>query len=121
MSNEKTILIVEDEIQLLDTWKEMLLHFGYKPLMAENGMKAINILNEQKVDLIITDLKMPEYDGLFLLNFLKLNIIFILLTLILIQDLKNLIIILKTFKIWISFYGIGILISQENGTHFSWD
>ncbi|MGY8926687.1 MAG: response regulator [Flavobacteriales bacterium] len=71
MSNEKTILIVEDEIQLLDTWKEMLLHFGYKPLMAENGMKAINILNEQKVDLIITDLKMPEYDGLFLLNFLK--------------------------------------------------
>lgn len=71
MSNEKTILIVEDEILLLDTWKEMLLHFGYKPLMAENGMKAINILNEQKVDLIITDLKMPEYDGFFLLNFLK--------------------------------------------------
>ena len=71
MSKGKTILIVEDEVVLLDIWKEMLVHFGYKPLMAENGMKAINILNEQKVDLIITDLKMPEYDGLFLLNFLK--------------------------------------------------
>ena len=71
MSDEKTILIVEDEILLLNTWEELLLHFGYKPLMAENGMKAINILNEQKVDLIITDIKMPEYDGFFLLKFLK--------------------------------------------------
>jgi hypothetical protein len=29
MSDEKTILIVEDEILLLNTWEEILLHFGY--------------------------------------------------------------------------------------------
>jgi len=71
MSKGETILIVEDEVLLRDTWKEMLVYFGYKPLMAEDGLKAIRILNEQKVDLIITDLKMPKYDGFFLLNFLK--------------------------------------------------
>ena len=73
MSGKKSILIVEDELLLLDTWKEMLLSLGYNPLLADNAMTAINILNEEKVDLIITDLRMPKYDGFFLLNFLKEN------------------------------------------------
>jgi CheY-like chemotaxis protein len=71
--NKKHILIVEDELHLRDTWKEMLIHFNYDPIIASNGFEATNKLNEHSIDVIITDLHMPVMDGYLLLDHLKNN------------------------------------------------
>ena len=68
----KNILLVDDEPLILQTLKELLdLHSGdFKVLTAENGRQASGILAYAPVDLVITDLNMPEMDGFQLLAFM---------------------------------------------------
>lgn len=56
------ILIVDDEEELLD-FLERILSKKYEVLKAENGKKALQILNEEAVQLVISDIMMPEMDG----------------------------------------------------------
>lgn len=62
-----TILIVEDEHPLRNNLEEMLNNAGYMTMTAENGKEAITKLYEKIPDLILSDIKMPEMDGLELL------------------------------------------------------
>jgi CheY-like chemotaxis protein len=68
--NIKTVLIVDDEKLFLSSLKEGLLAFAdeFSVITANNGQKAIDKLNQQDVDLVVTDLKMPEMDGFQLLT-----------------------------------------------------
>lgn len=68
--NIKTVLIVDDEKLFLSSLKEGLLAFAeeFSVITANNGQKAIEKLNQQDVDLVVTDLKMPEMDGFQLLT-----------------------------------------------------
>ncbi len=60
----KTILIIEDEIDILLTLKEFLEFEGYTILIAENGLEAMNILETNPLpNLILLDMKMPVMDG----------------------------------------------------------
>ena len=65
MNNElKTILVVEDEADILYSIKEFLEFEGYTVLIALNGLEAINLLNKLPMPhLIILDMKMPIMDG----------------------------------------------------------
>lgn len=64
MSNEPaTILLVDDEELLLAGLQEMLEIEGYAVITAPNGHQAMACLTEQAIDLVITDLVMPEMDG----------------------------------------------------------
>ncbi|MHC5247658.1 response regulator transcription factor [Enterococcus sp. HY326] len=58
-----TILIVEDDENLNALYQSVLKTAGFKILSANNGEEALTVLEEHHVDLIITDIMMPEMDG----------------------------------------------------------
>jgi len=59
----KKILVVDDEKSLREIMKIKLVKLGYDPEFAENGKEALEILENEKFPLILTDLKMPGIDG----------------------------------------------------------
>lgn len=58
-----TILVVENEASNRILVERVLSTRGYRCLSAENGYEALNILDREPVDLILTDLSMPVLDG----------------------------------------------------------
>lgn len=72
----ETILIVEDEQALLDSYGEILMGEGYGIEKASDGYKALNILEEKKgkIDLVLLDLMMPGIDGLEVLRTIVKNV-----------------------------------------------
>ena len=58
------ILIVDDDCQVLDVLSEMLRLEGHSVETAENGLVAATRMEKQRFDLVITDLIMPEKEGL---------------------------------------------------------
>ncbi len=74
--DEKTILLVDDELRVRFTLALILKHHGFQVLEADSGVEALRVLAEgaecaQRVDLVVTDIKMPGMDGLELINILK--------------------------------------------------
>jgi len=67
------ILIVDDEVLIRGFLTETLKRKNYEIKSAENGKKAIEILEKENFDLIITDMKMPIKNGFDVLNFVKAN------------------------------------------------
>ena len=64
IAEHPTVLVVDDDRNTRETLKRGLSREGYEILTAEDGSKAVPILQEREVDLIITDYKMPGMDGL---------------------------------------------------------
>jgi CheY-like chemotaxis protein len=58
------ILIIDDEPTLRDLFKTLLETQGHKVAVAEHGRAAIAMLGQQPFDLVLTDVLMPEQDGL---------------------------------------------------------
>jgi two-component system response regulator PilR (NtrC family) len=67
----KTILIVEDETVLRESLAELLEEEGHTVKQAENGKVAHELILKEPVDLVLTDVRMPEMDGLTLLGHLR--------------------------------------------------
>jgi CheY-like chemotaxis protein len=66
-----TILIVDDNADARTMLTILLEDQGYMVICAENGRAALDLLNAQRPDLIITDLQMPELDGIELVKALR--------------------------------------------------
>ena len=58
------ILVIDDEDQLRVLLKKMLMHGGHQVSIAEDGVEGIKIFHEIQPDLIITDIIMPNIDGI---------------------------------------------------------
>lgn len=58
------ILVVDDEPSLLFLFKQFLEDKGYSVATAADGREGMRLIREHKPDLIITDIMMPEMDGL---------------------------------------------------------
>jgi DNA-binding NtrC family response regulator len=67
----KRILVVDDEENARVALSKILTHDGYMVSSAGNGLEALNFLRSNEVELIITDLNMPEMNGLMFLRELK--------------------------------------------------
>ena len=67
------ILVVDDDVNTLEIIRRNLESKNYEVITATNVNSAINILEEVSVDLVITDLKMPEISGLDLVKHVKDN------------------------------------------------
>jgi len=65
------ILIVDDDKLTLEAVSHYLKNQGYETVITENGFLALDIIQKQKIDLVITDIMMPDISGLSLLNLLK--------------------------------------------------
>ena len=62
------ILIVDDEKNIREVIKEYSTLEGYEVMEADSGVKALELLNSEKFDLMILDIMMPIMDGFTLLN-----------------------------------------------------
>ncbi|ANE49575.1 response regulator [Flavisolibacter tropicus] len=59
----KKILVIEDNVPLLENTAELLELSNYHVLKAENGKKGVEVAVQEKPDLILCDIMMPEVDG----------------------------------------------------------
>lgn len=67
----QNVLIVDDSLSVRKFVSTILQQRGYKVLTATNGLEALNIIDEQPVDMIILDLEMPVMHGYELLRELE--------------------------------------------------
>ena len=59
-----TVLVVDDDDQVRDVVRGFLRELGHSALEASNGLEALAALSEQPIDLVISDVFMPEKEGL---------------------------------------------------------
>lgn len=69
----KTLLIVDDEPLIRATLREELPYLGLVVHEASNGEEAVHILQQERIDMVITDIKMPVKDGFYVLNYIAEN------------------------------------------------
>ncbi len=64
--NGETLLLVDDEQQIVDTLKEVLENVNYNVLIARNGIEAVNVYkrHQNKIDLVLMDAVMPQMGGI---------------------------------------------------------
>lgn len=73
MSNAIRVMIIDDEPLMRITIQDALLAEGYHVAAAETGEKGITLLKETPVDILITDLKLPDANGIQVLKEAKTN------------------------------------------------
>ena len=61
-----SILVVDDELLIRDLLYDFFQDQGWDIAVAESGEQALEILQEKKVDVLLTDLRMPAMDGMVL-------------------------------------------------------
>ena len=71
MRPKKTILCVDDNEQALSVRKFLLETRGYRVYTAINGQQAIEAFSQTQIDLVLTDLGLPQMDGNALIGHLK--------------------------------------------------
>lgn len=69
----KKILLIEDNLNVRETTKEILELADYEVITAENGKQGVESAKSNKIDLIICDIMMPDLDGYGVLSILNRN------------------------------------------------
>jgi len=69
--NQRYVLVVDDEQHMRRVLEIMLQKAGHLVVAAENGRQALDMLGSKQVDLVITDIRMPEMNGIELLAHLR--------------------------------------------------
>ena len=67
----KTVLIVEDNELNMKLFHDLLAAHGYRTLQSRTGMEALRLAREQRPDLILMDIQLPEVSGLEVTKWLK--------------------------------------------------
>src|SRR5487761_2285976 len=57
------ILFVDDEANILSSLKRLFRPFGYQIFTAESGSQGLEIMEREKIDLVVSDMRMPEMNG----------------------------------------------------------
>lgn len=68
---DQTVLIVEDELDVRELYRDLLSDNGFNVLLATNGREALIVARENKWDLMLLDIMLPEIDGLSVLEEVK--------------------------------------------------
>ena len=64
LKNTKRILVIDDEESIRESLKEMFEREGYNVIIASDGKEGTELFNKHKVALVITDIVMPEKEGI---------------------------------------------------------
>src|SRR5687767_13037626 len=67
----KTILVVDDEAAIRRLFRILLERAGYRVAEAANGREALRVIDSEPIDLMITDIVMPDQEGLETLTALR--------------------------------------------------
>ncbi|PIZ00120.1 two-component system response regulator [bacterium (Candidatus Howlettbacteria) CG_4_10_14_0_8_um_filter_40_9] len=65
------IMIVDDDQKLCDLYRAVFTAQGYKVCVAQNGEEALTKVTEEKPDLVLLDIMMPNIHGLHILDIMK--------------------------------------------------
>ncbi len=65
------ILVVDDDVNMRKLIKDFLEYFGYDVICAGNARDALSLLDEEGVDIVITDYDMPDMNGLELTRLIR--------------------------------------------------
>ncbi|MBU1218594.1 sigma-54 dependent transcriptional regulator [Myxococcota bacterium] len=65
------ILLVDDEPGILSSLEKLLLREGYTVFTADTGERALEVIKSEDIDLILTDLRLPDFDGIELIKLVK--------------------------------------------------
>src|SRR5208283_4887884 len=68
MTNELRVLIAEDDVNTHDDWRESLAAWGFRSEIAEDGVRALELISSFNPHILLSDLKMPRKGGLELLH-----------------------------------------------------
>lgn len=68
MNENFSVLFVDDEVNILRSIERSLLYENFTSYFANSGKEALEIMEGKKIDVIITDMRMPEMNGLELLK-----------------------------------------------------
>jgi len=71
MKSAISILVVDDEAMMRSLLEKILTRDGYRVFTAEDGEVALRVLAEEKISIVISDLKMPNLNGFDLLKIVK--------------------------------------------------
>ena len=71
MPEKKTILIIDDDSEIIDTLQTILTSNGYEILTAQDGNQGLETAEEMKPDLVILDMMMPKRSGFLVLEKLR--------------------------------------------------
>lgn len=77
------VLVVDDEQDVLQTLESMLNELNFTTLVAKSGDKAMEIIENNKIDVVLSDIYMPETDGFELLKNVRVldkEIVFLMIT-----------------------------------------
>ncbi|MEW6109568.1 MAG: response regulator [Nitrospirota bacterium] len=64
MNKDRTILIADDELYVRELISMILKKEGYQVIEAVNGKDALEKLRTNKIEMVVTDIRMPEMDGI---------------------------------------------------------
>lgn len=67
----KKILVVENEDPICEIYTRVLQHEGYDVEAFVEGDKALTRVRDTNYDLVITDLKMPKFDGMYVIRMVR--------------------------------------------------
>ncbi len=67
----KTILVVDDEKSVRDSLRMILTYAHYEVELAEDGARALSLLNSHPIDMVLLDIKMPGMDGIEVLEAMR--------------------------------------------------
>ena len=65
------ILLVDDEIEIIEGRSKVIKNLGHECLTAQSANQAIKIIEREHLNIILTDIKMPDGDGFAVLNAAK--------------------------------------------------
>lgn len=71
LKERKSILVVDDDIDIREAISSYLQLEGYNTIEASNGKDALKIVKEQQIEFVISDIRMPDGGGLFLVDELR--------------------------------------------------
>lgn len=67
----RKILVIDDDMEIIMIMSDILRNSGYEVLAAQSGLEAIKNFNETKIDLILMDICMPVFSGLWFCHVFK--------------------------------------------------
>ena len=73
-AGKEKLLVVDDSVETLEVIQRNLMSMGYTVFTAQNVFEAVNFLESNHVDLVITDLKMPRISGIDLVKHVRENL-----------------------------------------------
>lgn len=65
------VLIVDDSLSVRQSLAELMTESGYQPLLARDGVEAMEMLRKQSPDIVLTDIEMPRMNGLELASYIR--------------------------------------------------